>query len=119
MSQDTLTHKQFKLTQRRGRTRRQLHGTAARPRLSVHISHQHVSAQLIDDDSGRTLAYVTTVGQKATGSMTDRATWIGTEIAKRAQKIKIKKIIFDRGERRYHGRVKQLAEAARSGGLEF
>jgi large subunit ribosomal protein L18 len=119
MSQDSLAHKHFKAAQRRRRTRRQLHGTAGRPRLSVHISHRHISAQLIDDDAGQTLAYATTVGQKTDGALADKAAWTGTEIAKKAQKAKVKKVIFDRGARQYHGRVKKLAEAARSGGLEL
>ena len=119
MSNDSLAHKRFKMIQRRHRTRRQLHGTAERPRLSVHISHKHISAQLVNDDSGRTLAYATTVGQNAPGPLAEKAAWAGAEIAKKAQKAKIKKVIFDRGERKYHGRIKQLAEAARAGGLEF
>ena len=100
-------------------TRSRIYGTAERPRLSVHISHKHISAQIVNDDAGWTLAYVTTVGRKNGGTMTDRAAWVGGEIAKRAQKVKLKKLVFDRGERRYHGRVKALADAARTGGLEF
>lgn len=119
MSKDSLAHKSYKKIQRRNRARSQMHGTAQKPRLSVHISHKHVSAQIINDDSGQTIAYATTVGQKTTGPLTDRAAWAGTEIAKKAQKAKVKKVIFDRGERKYHGRVKNLAEAARAGGLEF
>lgn len=119
MSKDSLAHKQFKLLQRRQRTRQRLHGTAERPRLSIYISNKHVSAQLINDDSGQTLAYSTTVGQKSSESLTAKAAWVGDEIAKKAHKSKIKKVIFDRGGNKYHSRVKQLAEAARSGGLEF
>jgi large subunit ribosomal protein L18 len=119
MSQDSLAHKHFKAAQRRHRTRQRLHGSAGRPRLSVNISQKHVSAQLIDDDNGRTLAYTTTVGQKTGGSLSDKAAWTGSEIAKKAQKAKIKKVVFDRGEKQYHGRMKKLAEAARSGGLEL
>lgn len=119
MSQDSLAHRHFKLTQRRARSRSQLHGTAERPRLSVHISNKQISAQIINDDTGHTLAYVTTAGSKAGGTLSDKAAWAGNAIAKKAQGSKIKKVIFDRRERRYHGRVKQLAEAARSQGLEF
>ena len=119
MSKDGLAHKQFKASQRRQRARRRLHGSAEQPRLSVHISQKHVSAQLIDDDSGSTLAYVTTAGKKTEGTLADKAAWIGAEIAKKAQKAKLKKVVFDRGERKYHGRVKHLAEAVRAGGLEF
>lgn len=119
MSKDSLAHKRFKMVQRRQRARRRLHGTAERPRLSIHISHKHVSAQIIDDDAGSTVVYTTTVGQRATGPLADQAAWAGAEIAKKAQKAKVKKVIFDRGERKYHGRVQKLAEAARDGGLEF
>lgn len=102
------------------RVSKNLRGTAERPRLKVSISNQHVRALLIDDDAQKTIAAVTTVGKKsAKGSLTDKAAWTGAEIAKTAQKHKIKRVIFDRGYKRYHGRVKQLAESAREAGLEF
>jgi large subunit ribosomal protein L18 len=119
MSKDSLAHKTYKMVQRRRRARRKLHGTAGRPRLSVHISNRQASAQIIDDDNGRTMAYATSIGQKETASLSDKAAWTGSEIAKKAQKAKVKRVIFDRGARKYHGRVKQLADAARAGGLEF
>ncbi|HEX5395134.1 MAG TPA: 50S ribosomal protein L18 [Candidatus Saccharimonadales bacterium] len=119
MSKDSLAHKTYKMVQRRRRARRKIQGTAERPRLSVHISNKHASAQLIDDDSGRTIAYATTVGQKDQAPLSEKAAWTGSEIAKKAHKAKIKSVVFDRGERKYHGRVKQLADAARSEGLEF
>ena len=97
-----------------------MHGTAERPRLSVTISHLHVSAQIINDDSGTTLAAATTVGNsKVTGSLTDKAVYVGSEIAKSAKKAKINAVVFDRNGRLYHGRIKALADAARAGGLEF
>lgn len=101
------------------RTRTLLHGTAERPRLSVYISNRQVSAQLIDDDAGSTIAASTSVGAKASDNLTAKATAVGTDIAKLASKAKIKKVVFDRGAKLYHGRVKALAEAARAGGLEF
>ena len=104
---------------RSNRTRAKIHGTADRPRLSVNISNMHVTAQIIDDDKGATLAYATTVGTKQKGSKTELATFIGTEIAKKAKKAKIEKVVFDRGSRLYAGRMKALAEAARKEGLEF
>ena len=119
MSKDSLAHKRFKMEQRRQRARRSMHGTADKPRLSAHISNRQVSVQIINDESGRTLAYVTSVGKKTGGPLSDKAAWAGTEIAKKALKAKVKKVVFDRGERQYHGRVKKLAEAARQGGLEF
>jgi len=91
-----------------------------RPRLSVHVSNLHVSAQIINDETHATLAAISTVGQKtATGTMTDKATWVGTEIAKKAKAAKISKVVFDRRSKLYHGRVKALADAARNAGLEF
>ena len=104
---------------RKARVRAKVHGTAARPRLSVSISNMHVSAQLIDDDAGKTLAAATTVGSKATNIMTEKCATIGTEIAKKAKKIKVTTVVFDRNGRRYAGRLQALADAARKEGLEF
>lgn len=115
-----VAHKIQNKLQRKGRIRSVVSGTAKRPRLNVHISNLHVSAQLIDDTSHKTLAQVTTVGQKnLKGTMTEKAEWVGTEIAKQAKDAKIKVIVFDRGGKLYHGRVAALAEAARKAGLEF
>lgn len=105
---------------RKSRIRSRLHGTAERPRLSVTISNIHITAQLIDDSSHKTIAYVSSVGDtKLKGTMTEKATAVGTEIAKKAKAAKISKVIFDRNGRLYHGRIKALADAAREGGLEF
>ena len=101
------------------RTRAKIHGTAERPRLSVHISNLHITAQLIDDDNGKTLAYATTVGKKDKGSKTELADKIGKEIADKAKKAKIKTVVFDRGAKLYAGRMASLADAARKEGLEF
>ncbi len=101
------------------RTRAKIHGTAERPRLSVHISNQHITAQVIDDDNGKTLAYATTVGSKITGSKTEKAATIGKEIAIKAKKANVKTVVFDRGAKLYAGRMSALAEAARKEGLEF
>jgi large subunit ribosomal protein L18 len=79
----------------------------------------HIHAQIIDDTKSTTLAYVTTVGQKLDGNMTAKAQWVGKEIATNAKKAKIGKVVFDRGARKYHGRIKALADAARENGLEF
>jgi large subunit ribosomal protein L18 len=95
-------------------------GTAERPRLRVTISNLHVTAQLIDDVSGKTLVYVTTVGQKSLkGTMTEKAVWVGEQIATQAKSKKIKAAVFDRGGKLYHGRVAALADAARKAGMEF
>lgn len=101
------------------RTRAKIHGTAERPRLSVYFSNQHIVAQIIDDDKKVTLAYATTVGSNMTGSKTEKAAKIGTEIAKKAKSAKIKTVVFDRGAKLYAGRMSALADAARKEGLEF
>ena len=104
---------------RANRTRAKIHGTAERPRLSVHFSNQHITAQIIDDDKKATLCYATTVGGKVTGTKTEKAAKIGAEIAKKAKAAKISKVVFDRGSKLYAGRMSALAEAARKEGLEF
>jgi large subunit ribosomal protein L18 len=115
-----LIHKQEMRARRRGRIRSVVSGTATRPRLSVYVSNLHITAQLIDDTTHKTLGYATTVGNKtAKGSMTEKATLIGNEIAANAKAAKIKAVVFDRGGKLYHGRVAALADAARKSGLEF
>ena len=101
------------------RTRAKIHGTSERPRLTVFFSNLHITAQVIDDDKGTTLAYATTVGQKMTGTKTERAAKIGAEIAKKAKTAKVKQVVFDRGAKLYAGRMSALADAARKEGLEF
>ena len=104
---------------RKNRVRAKVSGTAERPRLSVTISNMHISAQLIDDDKQHTVAAATTVGTKATGTMTDKAAKVGADIAKKAKKAKITTVVFDRNGRQYAGRLSALADAARKEGLEF
>ena len=104
---------------RANRTRAKIHGTSERPRLSVHFSNLHITAQIIDDDKKTTLAYATTVGSKITGTKTEKAARIGEEIAKKAKTAKVKKVVFDRGSKLYAGRMSALADAARKEGLEF
>ncbi len=94
------------------------------PRLCVSRSLKHISAQIIDDQSGRTLAQSTTTAKDLAPSLagknkTQRAAVIGTEIAKKAIEAGVEAVVFDRGFARYHGRVKALAEAAREAGLQF
>lgn len=106
--------------QRKHRVRATVNGTAERPRLSVFISNRHIVAQVIDDTAHKTLAHVTTVGKKdREGSMTERAAWVGNEIAKQAKAAKVSRVVLDRGSKLYHGRVAALADAARKSGLEF
>jgi len=97
-------------------------GTATIPRLSVFRSHQSISAQLIDDENGVTLASVNAQAKalklKRPGNI-EAAAVVGREIAKKALALKIKQVKFDRGGYLYHGRVQALADAARENGLEF
>lgn len=115
-----LARKLHNRAQRKGRIRSVVSGTPERPRLSVFISNMHITAQLIDDTTHKTLGYATTVGNKAAkGTMTEKAIFIGTEIAGQAKAAKVTTIVFDRGGKLYHGRVAALADAARKAGLEF
>ena len=105
---------------RRRRVRKKITGTAARPRLAVHRSNRHISAQLIDDDAGRTLAAASSREAGVSGgSNIASAGEIGRLIAERARAAGTTTVTFDRGGNRYHGRVAALADAAREGGLEF
>ena len=99
------------------RVRNHLAGTQARPRLVVHRSLKHIAAQLVDDDTRKTLMAVSDSGLE--GTKTQRATEVGKRIAARAKESGVSKIVFDRAGYRYHGRVKALADGAREGGLEF
>ncbi len=115
-----LTNKLQTRARRQNRIRKMVNGTSDRPRLVVKISNLHVNAQIIDDSKGLTLAAASTVGKKDVGgSLTQKAEWVGAEIAKAAKTAKVKKVVYDRSGKKYHGRVKALADAARAGGLEF
>lgn len=102
---------------RQGRIRSQISGTATRPRLAVFRSLQCINAQLIDDQSGRTLVAVS--DRKLKGTKTERAQVAGAELAAVAIKAGITTVVFDRGGNRYRGRVQAFAEGARTGGLQF
>ena len=109
-----------KRLRRRRRVRAKVHGTAARPRLSVFRSNRGMQAQLIDDVAGRTLAAVVwTEPELRDLSSMDQARRAGELIAARARDAGIETCVFDRGGYQYHGRVKALAEGAREGGLAF
>ncbi len=107
------------LTLRKNRVRAKVSGTAERPRLSVFISNKNVSAQLIDDQAGKTLASASTVKGDYKGSLSEKAAKIGAEIAEAAKKAKIETVVFDRNGRAYAGRLHALANAAREKGLKF
>ena len=100
------------------RIRRKLAGTSERPRLNVYRSLNHIYAQVIDDQSGRTLVSASTIKLK-TGGNVAAAKEIGKTVAELAVQKGIKKVVFDRGGYLYHGRIKALADAAREAGLEF
>jgi len=109
---------------RRKRIRRSLVGTTERPRLSIFRSIKHIYAQIIDDADGRTLASASSLDatgnkKKTKDKKVQVSEKVGTEVATRAKDQGIKKVVFDRGGYKYHGRVKVLADAARKGGLEF
>ena len=114
-----LDNKTLNKTLRKNRVRAKISGTSERPRLSVSISNKNVSVQLIDDVKQRTIAASTTVGAKQTGTITELAAFVGTDIAKKAKKAKITAIVFDRNGHRYAKRLSALADAARKEGLEF
>jgi large subunit ribosomal protein L18 len=114
-----LDHKRQTASRRAYRVAAKINGTAQRPRLAVHISNLHVSAQLIDDQTSTTIAAASTVGQKIEGTMTEKAVTVGKDIAAKAKKAKVKQVVFDRSSKKYHGRVKALADAARAEGMEF
>jgi len=103
---------------RHNRLRHKISGTATRPRLAVYRSNKFVYAQLIDDENGKTLASVDS-RKETKGSAVEKATTVGTEIAKKATAAKITEVVFDRGGFRYQGIVAALADAARAGGLKF
>ena len=109
----------IKKDRRKNRIRSKVAGTAVRPRLAVSVSNMHIIAQVINDDNGTTLAYTSDLLVAAKGTKTEKAAAVGTAIADLAKKAKINTVVFDRGGKLYHGRVKALAEAARAKGLEF
>ena len=106
---------------RHARVRKKISGTAARPRLNVFRSTKHIYAQLIDDVAGVTLASASSMekGLEGFGGNKEAAKKVGMAIARKAQEKGISEIVFDRSGYIYHGRVKELAEGAREGGLKF
>jgi large subunit ribosomal protein L18 len=119
---DSAKQKRDARIRRHRRVRKTVRGTAERPRLAVFRSNRHITAQVIDDVAGRTLAAAstveTTVGASGTGNIT-AATEVGKLLAERAKAAGVDKVVFDRGGNQYHGRVAAVADAAREAGLEF
>ncbi len=109
---------------RKMRVRNKVSGTSERPRLSVFRSHKHIYAQLIDDLAGKTICCASSVNKEISeqikhGGDIKAAELVGTLLAQRAVMKGVKKVVFDRGPYKYHGRVKALADSARKAGLEF
>ncbi len=109
---------------RHRRLRKKLSGTTERPRLAIHFSERHITAQIIDDTESKTIASVHTTETELRSDKTNRAnvataTKVGKLIAERVASKNITKVVFDRGGFKYHGKVKALADAAREAGLEF
>jgi large subunit ribosomal protein L18 len=116
----TLTTRQAR-ERRHRRIRGKVAGTAERPRLAVFRSNKGIFAQLIDDESGKTVAGASWLGlaKSFKGSKTEQAAEVGKAIAAAAKQAGVEEVVFDRGGYLYHGRVKALAEGAREGGLKF
>ena len=115
----TVTSHQLRQRRHR-RVRRKISGTAERPRLAVFRSNRGIFAQVIDDESGRTLASASWLGLKDfKGTKTDQAAEVGERLATAAKDAGVAEVVFDRGGFLYHGRVKALADGARKGGLKF
>ena len=110
-----------KQRQRRAfRVRRKVRGTAECPRVSVHRTNKHTYAQIVDDESGRTLCSVSSLGLKLdNGGNAGAAKAVGEALGKKAAEMKIERVGLDRGRFRYHGRVKAFADGVRSAGVKF
>ena len=115
------TNRKLEREKRHARVRNKISGTAERPRLCVYKSNSNIYAQIIDDVAGNTLVSASTLDKevKTKKSNIEAAKEVGTLIAKRAVSKNIKTVVYDRSGYIYHGIVKELAEAAREGGLEF
>ena len=115
------TDRKMERTRRHIRVRRKISGTAERPRLCVYRSNSNLYVQIIDDVAGNTIVSASTLDKEVKTKHSNKvaAKEVGTLIAKRALDKKIESVVFDRGGYIYHGVVKELAEAAREGGLKF
>ena len=114
-----MTTKELRRLKIKYRVRNKISGTTERPRLSAFRSNKQIYAQVIDDLTGKTLASASSLKIEGKATKTEVAAMVGEMIAKNALEAGIQTVIFDRNGYLYHGRVKQLAEAARNGGLKF
>lgn len=114
-----MTTKELRRLKIKYRVRNKISGTTERPRLSVFRSNKQIYAQVIDDLTGKTLASASSLKIEGKATKTEVAAMVGEMIAKNAIEAGIQNVVFDRNGYLYHGRVKQLAEAARNGGLKF
>lgn len=121
MAKNVSAERRRQRQRRHHRIRKHVQGTATRPRLAVFRSNKHIVAQVIDDDSGVTLAAASTVekGWDGRGNTVEAASKVGATVADRAKAAGVSSVVFDRGGNLYHGRVAALADAAREAGLEF
>ena len=113
-----MTTKIERRTKIKFRVRNKVYGVAERPRMSVFRSNKQIYVQIIDDQTGRTLAAASSLGLEAMPKK-EQAAKVGEMIAKKAQEAGITTVVFDRNGYLYHGRVKEVADAARNGGLKF
>lgn len=113
-----MINKEFRRQKRKLKIRARVTGTKDRPRLAVHRTNVHIYAQLVDDNDHKTLVSSSDVKIKK-GTKSERAKQVGDELAKLAKTKKITNVVFDRSGYRFHGRIKELAQGARDGGLIF
>lgn len=116
-----INHNLTLVDKRKRRVRGKIHGTAKRPRLTVSRSNLHLYLQVIDDDKQKTIVSANDIGKnkKTKGTKTEKAKLVATELLAGLKKAKVKKLVFDRGEYKYHGRIKAVAETLREGGIKL
>ncbi|MFT3717014.1 MAG: 50S ribosomal protein L18 [Gordonia sp. (in: high G+C Gram-positive bacteria)] len=122
IGKDASTRRRTATNRRHYRLRKKVNGTAERPRLAVKRSSRHIHVQLIDDLTGTTLAAASSIEkdvQAAGGDKSAQAKKVGELVASRAKAAGVESVVFDRGGKKYHGRIAALADAAREGGLKF
>jgi large subunit ribosomal protein L18 len=126
MPSNVSAQRRASLARRHWRVRKKVAGTAERPRLVIVRSARHIYAQVVDDDRGHTLTSASTLDEslrgeagRGAGDKTAQAAVVGRLVAERAQALGVSAVVFDRGGRRYHGRIAALADAAREQGLRF